>query len=216
MYAAVAGAGSVGASGFPARKRLTLRYSTFEVLQYNAGAQFAQLDFRANSLYDPEYAVGGHQPMGFDQWMKFYKNYTVLRSRIKIASSPSTNTNLTPAEGCIILNSDVNLGSFGLDYNAVCESPLACEPRSMGVISGGLLAMQLSHAFDAKQFFDIKSKEVDPTIYGGTNAANPNEEAYFTFAYRNPDITNSSGSIWVRVMIEYDCEFSEPIPLIGS
>lgn len=39
--------------------------------------------FRGNGLYDPDYASGGHQPMGFDQYMSLYKKYYVKSATIK-------------------------------------------------------------------------------------------------------------------------------------
>jgi hypothetical protein len=40
--------------------------------------------WRTNSMYDPNYATGGHQPMYFDQLGLFYKFYSVLSSTISV------------------------------------------------------------------------------------------------------------------------------------
>lgn len=40
--------------------------------------------YRGNGLYDPEVAVGGHQPRMFDQMCLFYQSYLVLGSKISI------------------------------------------------------------------------------------------------------------------------------------
>nr|AGA18404.1 hypothetical protein [uncultured marine virus] len=46
--------------------------------------------FRANGLFDPDAAVGGHQPRGFDQLAVLYKRYRVTKVCIEIWTSPSS------------------------------------------------------------------------------------------------------------------------------
>jgi hypothetical protein len=67
----------------PLRTRRTLRYVTGTTLTGTAGA-LAGFYIRALSLFDPEYAIGGHQPMGFDQMMTFYEKFTVVASKITV------------------------------------------------------------------------------------------------------------------------------------
>lgn len=43
-----------------------------------------QKTYRANGLFDPDAALGGHQPSGFDFWSGKYRNYVVLGSKITI------------------------------------------------------------------------------------------------------------------------------------
>ncbi len=40
----------------------------------------------ANSLYDPDAAIGGHQPTGFDQLMGLYKYYRVMSAQFKVSA----------------------------------------------------------------------------------------------------------------------------------
>lgn len=42
----------------------------------------ANYQFLLNSIYDPNYTGGGHQPLGHDQWAQFYKTYKVLGAKI--------------------------------------------------------------------------------------------------------------------------------------
>lgn len=42
------------------------------------------LVMRGNGCYDPDVAVGGHQPLGFDQYMALYNKYYVKSSTIKV------------------------------------------------------------------------------------------------------------------------------------
>jgi len=42
------------------------------------------MQFAGNSVFDPEIALGGYQPAGFDQLTQFYSNFRVVASRIKV------------------------------------------------------------------------------------------------------------------------------------
>lgn len=43
------------------------------------------VSYRGNGCFDPAVAVGGHQPMGFDQYMGLYLNFTVIASKITVS-----------------------------------------------------------------------------------------------------------------------------------
>lgn len=47
--------------------------------------------YRANGMYDPEVAVGGHQPRGFDQIGSFYNRYLVIKAQITVTFTCTTS-----------------------------------------------------------------------------------------------------------------------------
>ncbi len=53
--------------------------------------------YRANSIFDPAVAVGGHQPRGFDQFMALYTEWVVLSSTISVFTSCRTNKEVCAA-----------------------------------------------------------------------------------------------------------------------
>jgi len=62
--------------GFPTRRTTTLRY--VENFTLNPGSEtIATYVFRANSIFDPNYAFGGHQPMYMDNYSALYSKYKV-------------------------------------------------------------------------------------------------------------------------------------------
>lgn len=75
----------------PAKKRTVLKYSDIYQLT-DTIVGFQSFVFRANSVFDPEQPIGGHQPMGFDQYATFYNNYRVHASTIKISVSQNQST----------------------------------------------------------------------------------------------------------------------------
>lgn len=48
--------------------------------------------FRGNSVYDPNFTGGGHQPTGYDQWTAFYLNYCVYASKISVSFNSGDGT----------------------------------------------------------------------------------------------------------------------------
>lgn len=70
-----------GPSVVPDRYFTTLKYR--EIGNFNAVS--TQVLFRGNSIFDPEQALGGGQPMGFDQLAVLYNKYRIHASSITIS-----------------------------------------------------------------------------------------------------------------------------------
>lgn len=69
--------------GFPLKRLVRLKYS--DTIRLDPGLSTADFStFHCNSLFDPDYSGGGHQPRAMDQWGVFYKKYTVLSSKITV------------------------------------------------------------------------------------------------------------------------------------
>ena len=71
---------------------MSFRYCTTKLSTDTSPATFVRYLFRTNSLYDPDNATGGHQPMYFDQLGALYDRYSVLSSKIIVnfQSAPGT------------------------------------------------------------------------------------------------------------------------------
>lgn len=63
-----------------------LRYC--DAIDFTPNSNTVQVkSFLANGLYDPDTAVGGHQPRGFDEFMEVYKKFTVKSSTVSVTWS---------------------------------------------------------------------------------------------------------------------------------
>lgn len=77
--------------GIPSTYFTKLKYT----VQYNAGSvgsPFIEYLFRMNSVFDPEFALGGGQPMYYDQITAMYRSYCVFGSGINLTFTQKTNT----------------------------------------------------------------------------------------------------------------------------
>lgn len=71
-------------SGFPDRKIVKLKYCAQHSLPSLNGSAYGSHTYRTNSVYDPDYSLGGHQPYAFDEWATLYGRYEVLSSYINV------------------------------------------------------------------------------------------------------------------------------------
>ena len=87
-----------------------MRYCTNATVNFTG--TFTPIFFRANSIYDPDAAVGGHQPLGADQWAPFYNSYVVLGSKITWQVTSGANANNNDATlACCYLTDDQSVGT---------------------------------------------------------------------------------------------------------
>jgi len=90
-----------GPRAWPQQMTATLPYC--EEINLNAGTgTYSSVSYRANDLYDPYVAVGGHQPYGFDQYMNIYNFFAVEESEIKVFHSPTAVADNIPAYIAVI------------------------------------------------------------------------------------------------------------------
>lgn len=85
--------------GFPDLFETTLPYAdTFTLTTAAAGTAVSKY-YSMNGCYDPDPALGGAQPMWFDQFTAVYDRYTVLRARAKVTfmvAAGTTTANIGP------------------------------------------------------------------------------------------------------------------------
>lgn len=78
---------------FPNVKIVRHKYCDVVTMSAGVGAGAPQTyQFRANSMFDPDYTGVGHQPMFRDEMAAQYKSYTVLKSYIRISFAPEVTT----------------------------------------------------------------------------------------------------------------------------
>jgi len=79
---------------FPQKKTVALRY--IDDLTLNAGSSTIASDiYRVNSVYDPYYSTGGHQPMFHDLYSQIYEKYHVNYATIKLVCLSNHIVNTT-------------------------------------------------------------------------------------------------------------------------
>lgn len=185
----------------PPRRRVRLRYCDMFSLNPPLGL-FTNDTWSLNGCYDPYVAAGGHQPMGFDQWMILYENYSVINCtyQVRVLSGSSGSDKLWG----VYLSKDVGgvpsvwttlIEQQGFIWRAI---PFSVEYKDQLDIKGSV---------NLKKWLDSDWKDVDRI---GTAAANPSSQVYIHVtlgpAFPTDDIPNTR----FQIILDYDVIFFNP------
>lgn len=201
--------------GFPKRKLVKLRYVQ-EVSLDPGLSSFSVYEFRANSVFDPDFTGTGHQPMGFDEWSALYERYTVYGSKINVMYAPESTTSVTPAYyGITTYGTSGQLASTYGNVEAILEGKLTGFTTTMGGnLNSTFMPRTLTRKWSAKRFFGKKDPLDDPDV-GALISASPVNVAYFGL-WAGAIGGNNPGVLNFRVLIDYIVMFHEPYLLVQS
>lgn len=200
-------------TGFPKTTAVKLRYVDSITMNASAGTVDSHV-FVANSLFDPDLVLGGHQPLGFDQWSQFYNHYVVVGSKIKASFSSQTSS---PATNGFYLHG-ITLSddpTFTANPLHLMEQPLTRVVKQ-SVHTNAQRIKSVTRTYSAKKFFNITNVTDNITRIGAPITANPTEQAYFIVYTGNSDVLADSEPVTVLIEIEFITIFSEPKELIQS
>lgn len=198
--------------GFPSNKIVTMRYATGLSLDIAAGGVTDVVSYRANGPYDPDVAVGGHQPMGYDQFESYYKRLTVIGSKITVVFA---YTDLTAVKGLaavgITLDNDTSIrsspGAQIEDGKSVWKY-ITTDGTTPGFAS-------MSATFSPKSFFSIKDIADNEARIGSLTTGLPAQQAYFNI-WAGSTTSDDMPAISAHAVIEYTCLYSQPEDLAQS
>ncbi len=185
--------------------RKTVRLKYFEEHAIDAGGLNAvsTVMYRANGMFDPSVSTGGTQPLGFDEYMKHYKHFTVRSARIKVTFL-STNSDINSQYSCFL--SRKNDESPLSNKKQLAEQPSTKHGVMHAFGSGGDHVI-LTDTINISQFFsqDIMAGR----IFAGQSAADPTEQVYWHVAVAG--IGQNDPSV-CRALVEivYTATFHEP------
>lgn len=194
------------ASAFPRSVKARLRYADELTWQHNTGSSDTEI-LRLNSLYDPWYATGGHQPRYFDQLcgQGLYLHYMVIGVKYTI-EIPSQNSGLPLF---VLVRCSLSPTSIGTDIQTVAEgselpySQLVQQDRgSKTTISGYIKIADL---------FGIKQSELESNwvSYGGSYGADPPSQCYILITVVPADHSGSTETTYGVISMEFDAIFND-------
>lgn len=152
----------------PERVLTKLRYCTEGHISASAIKTMNDIVIRGNSVFDPEYATGGGQPLGFDQITPLYGAYRVHATKVKFTIC----NNSSAAMNCCLLASKES-ASF-LNYLDACEQP-SSRAKSVSAKGGHDLAT-LTNKQMSKKILGLKDLDDDEEAIV---TANPDNEWFF-------------------------------------
>lgn len=201
--------------GFPETKLVRMRYSDGEVLNPLVSGIVSK-QIRANGINDPYYSAGGHRPIGYNEWANFYKQYTVVGSRITVKFQNDATSNVAGSVACGLYKTNsttipstiINMKEQGLS-----------KWRSLSTIVSASNGVSLSQSFSSKRFFGYKNlQDADyQRIEFGADPATT-QTCYFTFwvSSEDPTATNDPGNVLVTYVVDYLVLLQNPLRLTQS
>lgn len=155
--------------------------------------------YRATDLFDPDLTGGGHQPMGFDEWMAFYNHFFVSGSKITVEFSARNANVYDQIVGIVLLADSTPI----LDLDQLMEQK-GCVHRMLG--SGSSTPpVKLTHTFSHRKFF-ADSPMSDK--YLGNATSSPVENAFF-HVFCAPVQAVDASAIDISVKLNYSARMIE-------
>jgi hypothetical protein len=191
---------------FTKSKIVTMRYvSTWSLSSSGATGAVSTVIYSMNGLYDPYYAAGGHQPLGFDQYMNFYNHYTVLSAKAVVTA---INTTGTPS-GMLYLSRNAGAALIS-NRETLSEQP---ETKTKGIYRNNAMPHSVitdTVSLSAQLGQNVKEEDNN----AGTDSLNPAEQYYWHIGCASFDGTD--GTTVGTIAIDYRVLLHEPKPLAGS
>lgn len=188
-------------SGFPDRIRLKQKYS--EIVYISTSPVMTQ--FRANGMFDPQVAAGGHQPLYFDQLSQLYARYKVISASCNIEF---INRNAVDAIGvCIFPTSDPTT----ITYTSALEQQFDIPNVVVPVAQGGVKRLT-AYEKSAKM---LGAKLQDDQAWGSVSA-DPVSLWYFNICVENMSSIPTATTGQFRVVIEYYAEWFDRFTVTAS
>ncbi len=187
----------------------TLKYTELISLSMATTVGNSQI-MRLNSIFDPNNAVGGHQPYGYDQLAALYNRYRVLKTRWKITfgnQAGSYDLVVVPINGAL-----ATAITTSLSFETACEVPYA-QQRVQG--GGGAPTVIVNGKIDLNKLGGVKLSEyLDDDRFEAQIGANPAEVINLVIGTYNP--TASTVVATFTVELWYEVDLHDPISLAGS
>ncbi|AXH75925.1 MAG: putative capsid protein [Cressdnaviricota sp.] len=198
----------------PSTKVVTLRYCQDVTIDGTIGGP-GTYQFRANSIFDPDYTGVGHQPLGRDQWAQYYDHYIVIGAKITATfHSRGSGSTATSYVG-VALTDAVN--QIDTDYQTAVERN-NYHLTFLGQADSGRPVVHMSKTYSPKRFFGIKDIGDNQLRLGAKQEANPTEDIYFVLmSYAaTPVLGTDPLAVGVSVVISYIVRFTERRRIVGS
>lgn len=160
--------------------------------------------FRGNSPYDPDFQMGGHSALGFDEWTRLFHNYRVHRSQIYIRLCNATQPMRMSICPTTVASDPPNIA-------ACFEYPYS---KSKTISSTFQDNVSIFNHMYTKEIFGIKSISYEDNLQSQYNTIPADQWYWKLFFSTYDDLTNDT--VFVDVHILYSVEFFNRVELHQS
>jgi len=188
----------------PKRMFVRLPYATQTFDPVTTTSFFVQ-QFRANSIYDPDYTNTGHQPRGHDEYSNFFRHYRVHGVLVEVFGQ------VEPNKQAVFAIYPHKSTATPADIIGLMESPdvkyrMVTDDKSVYLKK----YVSMTKVFGVRK--SVYSSDVD---YSADIGSNPTKEAYISVMMQCIDGTTSCG-FNSRMKLTYYVELCDPLQLTQS
>lgn len=199
-------AGPKGAFIAP-RVTTTHKYAESLLITATSGVM-SDYQFRLNSVYDPDFAFGGHQPMGSDQMRTLYNRYRVDGVKVRVHFHKSTETGC--AAVAIVANNSV--APFTDPFSAIQEQGLGKYATLSYSTAGSQTHKLLRDNYSLHKVTGVtKTKYESDDLYQATEGANPTEAIQLHVIITGLATNTNTQSALMTIELDYLTTWYDPI-----
>lgn len=188
--------------GFPATNFVKMRYVDTVTLSPVVNT-LSEVVFKANGIYDPYVPLGGHQPLGQDQWSVFYNKYVVYRSECRVKWCVRVN-NSEP--NCIGIYMSSSPTTAALNVNTLQEQGHSTSLIGSPTTNGNAFTInnKLRMVYNAKKWHGVTNVKDADNLEADFNA-DPTDATYFIIyaGPMDPQAVAPMPSVVLNVTIDY-------------
>lgn len=187
--------------GIPDERHVKLRY---RVSVSSTTSAYGEVIIRGNGCYDPEHAVGGDQPMWYDQYAAMYRRYQCYKATISVETTQRT----AATEAAFIVTGIYPLSESSTTTNldTAIERQRSVH-KTMGPNTGGPNVVTNKLTATTREIYGIPemlAKYEDG--YSSTIASLPYREWYFHVFFGTQDGVTSA-NIYLNIVVDYTVRF---------
>ncbi len=190
-----------------------MRYVDLITLDPGAGAIVSYV-YRANSIFKPDFANTGHQPLTRDQWALLYNSYRVLKSTVKVTPLATTISNVVSAVYGVMIKDTTTLTYASAQ--AIIEDPRNRNKwgiTGFNTLQSSKTNKSVFHKWSNRRL-DLESR--DNTVDQGSNPTDNTQFAEYFHIYMDSVGAGDAGAATYQVEIDYTVELSSPVHLTQS
>lgn len=164
--------------------------------------------YRGASVYDPDFAGIGHQPLGFDQWASIYQRYRVISCKCIATYHP-----LADGDTVIPFINATETSSVHGNPDTYIESPFSVwgAPINANGTSNKTLIMNIKTAQ-----FEGDSGALYDKDYTADVGGNPTRDWFYHVGVMNANFADASVDCRLATCLEYTVRFYDRIDLQRS
>ncbi len=178
---------------FSDKQFVRLRYSDTLLLTSTGG--LSGFTYRGNSMFDPQFTVGGHQPHGFDQWSTMYDKYLVYGLGCSIVFTAIALSQAT----CYTQWSDVS--TLTANINNLKERSFVKRAFTSSA-NGGNSISRIKDYMSIKKVLGLTTLNESNRDYTALISADPVDQCFLNIFIHSTDLSTTS-EVAVSVDLTY-------------